>query len=66
MDTPVCVLKTIVPDGTEHVGCVTLAVVGAAGVPGAGFTVIVAPLVEQVLSDNISYDLAYKFPEQHL
>ncbi len=49
--TPACVLKTIVPDGTAQVGCVTLDVVGTAGVPAATLIVtVLAAAVEQELS----------------
>ena len=49
--TPLCVVKTIVPVGTAHVGCVVLATVGTAGALGTAFIVTVAAAgVEQVLS----------------
>ena len=42
----------MVPEGTAHVGCVTLAVVGVAGAPAAALIVTVLDAgVEQELSD---------------
>jgi len=49
--TPLCVVKTMVPVGTAHVGCVADETVGVAGAPGTAFIVTVAAAgVEQVLS----------------
>jgi hypothetical protein len=49
--TPACAVKTIVPVGTAHVGCVVLATVGVVGAVGTALMVTVeAALVKQVLS----------------
>jgi hypothetical protein len=49
--TPACAVKTIVPDGTVHVGWVVLATVGVVGAFGATLIVTVeAAAVEQVVS----------------
>ncbi len=48
--TPDCVVKTIVPVVTAHVGCTVTLATGVAGADGTAFTVTVAPVVLQVLS----------------
>ena len=42
---PVCVVNTTVPVGTEHVGWVTLAVVGTTGAVGTA-SMVTAPFAE--------------------
>jgi hypothetical protein len=49
--TPDCVVKTIVPVGTAHVGCTVTLADGELGALGTAFTVtLLEPEVIQVLS----------------
>ncbi len=50
---PVCVVKTILPVGTEHVGCVTLAVVGITGAVGTASMVTFVGDVELQVASNV-------------
>ncbi len=48
--TPDCVVKTIVPVGTAHVGCTVTLAVGVLGALATASIVTVAPVVLHVLS----------------
>ncbi len=48
--TPDCVVKTIVPVGTAHVGCTVTLADGVLGALTTAFMVTVAPVVLHVLS----------------
>ena len=48
--TPDWVVKTIVPVGTEHVGCTVTLATGVLGALGTAFTVTVEPDAVHVLS----------------
>jgi hypothetical protein len=53
-------VNTIVPDGTAHVGCVVLAIVGTGGAAGTALIVTVAAAkVIQVLSAMLLTESVY-------
>ncbi len=48
--TPDCVVNTIVPVVTAHVGCTVTLPAGVLGADGTAFTVTLEPVAVQVLS----------------
>jgi len=62
--TPACVVKTIVPVRTEHVGWVVLATVGTVGAVAALIVTVDAALVVHVLSVELRTIKVYVFGDK--